>query len=99
MKALIQLLAASKAGKELVFCPPGDSFQNDFIAVIEFLKKEQIPPGRIYKALVKYWPGTGALFQWIEEELGTRNNNLVCKSDVKFQETSCRDEKLPQVPH
>ena len=46
---------------------PGDSFQKDFNAVIEFLKKEQILPGRIYKVLVKYWPGTESLFQWIGE--------------------------------
>ena len=59
LKALIQLLAASKAKKEIIFCMPGRSFQEDFTAVIKFLKKEKTPPGKIYNALVKYKPGPG----------------------------------------
>jgi len=49
LKAIIQLLAASKAQREIVFCMTEDSFKNNFKDIYEVLR--DVPISSIYKAI------------------------------------------------
>jgi poly(ADP-ribose) glycohydrolase len=69
LKALIQLLAASKAQRELIFCLPGKTFKNDIKKTLLLLKSKQVSIGVLYKMLGEFEPAHGSLFRWLEQKL------------------------------
>jgi poly(ADP-ribose) glycohydrolase len=82
LKAVIQLLAASKAHRELIFCLPGKAFKKDFEKTLLLLKTKQVSIGVLYKILGEFEPTQGSLFKWLEEKLKAAKEVEVAKVEV-----------------
>jgi len=73
LKAILQLLAASEAGRDIIYCLPGADFQKQFWKTVEILHRSEATIGQVFRAVNEFDPdGGSSLFAWLEYKFYNR---------------------------
>jgi len=73
LKAILQLLAASEAGRDIIYCMPGEDFQKQFKKTVDILDTAGATTGQVFRAVEEFDPDRGSsLFPWLQYKFHDR---------------------------